>query len=54
MGMANLPAHLAEPEYAVALGGLMYAYRSRLSRNGVAETGFRAKLRSLFQTASVL
>jgi cell division protein FtsA len=53
-GMANLPAHLAEPEYAVALGGLMYAYRSRLSRSGVAETGFRAKLRSLFQTASVL
>jgi cell division protein FtsA len=54
MGIANLPAHLAEPEYAVALGGLMYAYRSRLSRGGVAETGFRAKLRSLFQTASVL
>ena len=53
-GMANLPSHLAEPEYAVALGGLMYAYRSRLSRSGVAETGFRAKLRSLFQTASVL
>lgn len=53
-GMANLPAHLAEPEYAVALGGLMYAYRSRLSRSGMAETGFRAKLRSLFQTASVL
>jgi cell division protein FtsA len=53
-GMANLPAHIAEPEYAVALGGLMYAYRSRLSRNGVTETGFRAKLRSLFQTASVL
>jgi cell division protein FtsA len=54
MGMANLPAHLAEPEYAVALGGLMYTYRSRLSRGGMAETGFRAKLRSLFQTASVL
>jgi cell division protein FtsA len=54
MGMANLPAHLAEPEYAVALGGLMYAYRSRLSRGGMADTGFRAKLRSLFQTASVL
>lgn len=54
MGIANLPAHLAEPEYAVALGALMYAYRSRLSRGGVAETGFRAKLRSLFQTASVL
>jgi cell division protein FtsA len=52
--IANLPAHLAEPEYAVALGGLMYAYRSRLSRGGQAETGFRAKLRSLFQTASVL
>jgi cell division protein FtsA len=54
LGIANLPAHLAEPEYAVALGGLMYAYRSRLSRGGQAETGFRAKLRSLFQTASVL
>lgn len=51
--IAGLPAHLAEPEYAVALGGLMYAYRSRLMRNSMGETGFRAKLRSLFQTASV-
>jgi cell division protein FtsA len=52
--IANLPAHLAEPEYAVALGGLMYAYRSRMMRGGQSENGFRAKLRSLFQTASVL
>jgi cell division protein FtsA len=51
--ISNLPAHLAEPEYSVVLGGLMYAYRSRLLRSGQAETGFRAKLRSLFQTASV-
>jgi cell division protein FtsA len=52
--LSNLPSHLAEPEYAVALGGLMYAYRSRMMRGGQSETGFRAKLRSLFQTASVL
>lgn len=51
--MANLPSHLVEPEYAAVLGGLMYAYRSRMMRSGQAETGFRAKLRSLFQTASV-
>lgn len=52
--IANLPSHLAEPEYAVALGGLMYAYRSRMMRGGQSENGLRAKLRSLFQTASVL
>jgi cell division protein FtsA len=52
--VANLPSHLAEPEYAVALGGLMYAYRSRMMRGGQSENGLRAKLRSLFQTASVL
>jgi cell division protein FtsA len=51
--ISNLPSHLAEPEYSVVLGGLMYAYRSRLVRSGQAETGFKAKLRSLFQTASV-
>jgi cell division protein FtsA len=51
--MANLPSHLVEPEYAAVLGGLMYAYRSRMMRTGQAETGLRAKLRSLFQTASV-
>jgi cell division protein FtsA len=54
IGISNLPSHLAEPEYAVALGGLMYAHRSRMMRGGVSENGFRAKLRALFQTASVL
>jgi cell division protein FtsA len=54
IGIANLPSHLAEPEYAVALGGLMYAHRSRIMRGGISENGFRAKLRALFQTASVL
>jgi hypothetical protein len=32
----------------------MYAHRSRMMRGGVSENGFRAKLRALFQTASVL
>lgn len=51
--ISNLPAHLVEPEYAVAIGAAMYAYRSRLVRTGQEETGLKAKLRSLFQTASI-
>jgi cell division protein FtsA len=51
--IAKLPASLAEPEYASAIGALMYAQRSRMARTSPDQNGFKAKLRSLFQSASM-
>ncbi|HEX8984038.1 MAG TPA: cell division protein FtsA, partial [Bryobacteraceae bacterium] len=50
-GPAALPkmsAELGEPEYAAAIGLVLYAYRSRLARPGTEPTGLRSKLRALF------
>jgi cell division protein FtsA len=51
--ISKLPASLAEPEYSAAVGALMYTYRSRLARSGPEQNGFKAKIRSLFQSASM-
>jgi len=51
MPLSRMPVSLAEPEHAVALGTLMYAHRSRVARAAPQETGFKAKLKALFQSA---
>jgi cell division protein FtsA len=51
--VSKLPASLAEPEYSTAIGALMYAHRSRMARSGPEQSGFKARLRSLFQSASM-
>lgn len=48
--LSKLPVHLADPEYACAVGAIMYAHRSRVARNA-PEQGFRARIKSLFQIA---
>jgi cell division protein FtsA len=48
--LSKLPVHLADPEYATAVGAIMYAHRSRVARSA-PENGFRAKLKALFQIA---
>jgi cell division protein FtsA len=45
--LAKLPVDLAVPEYSVALGLLLYGYRSRLGRVS-PEQGLTAKLKALF------
>lgn len=49
--LAKMPVNLLEPEYATAIGGLMYAYRSRVARATPAEQTFKEKLKALFQIA---
>jgi cell division protein FtsA len=51
--VSKLPATLAEPEYSTAIGALMYAHRSRMARSGPEQSGFKARIRSLFQSASM-
>ncbi|HUS19775.1 MAG TPA: cell division protein FtsA [Terriglobales bacterium] len=51
MPLSRMPVTLAEPEYAVALGTLMYAHRSRVARSVPQETGLKAKLKAFFQSA---
>lgn len=51
MPLSRMPVTLAEPEFAVALGTLMYAHRSRMARALPQETGIRAKIKALFQSA---
>jgi len=46
--IAKLPADLATPEFATAIGLLLYAYRSRMARGGPEPNGFKSKLRGLF------
>jgi cell division protein FtsA len=44
--LARLPVELLAPEYSVALGLLLYSYRSRMAR-GAQEQGLTAKLKAL-------
>lgn len=45
--IAKMPPKLAEPEYATALGLVIYAHRARMAR-GLQEVGWSSKLRALF------
>lgn len=49
--LSKMPATLAEPEFAVAIGSIMYAHRSRVARTGPEDSGIKAKLKQLFQIA---
>jgi len=51
LGMAKLPAFLAEPEFSVALGLIFYAHRSRVLK-GKEDTSITAKLRAMFAKSS--
>ena len=46
--IAKLPAGLAEPEFATAIGMVLYGYRARLANGTQGSDGFRAKLKALF------
>ena len=50
--MAKLPAELAQPEYAAAIGMISYGNRSRYARKK-DESGLSGKLRSFFARASM-
>jgi cell division protein FtsA len=45
--LARMPASLAEPEFATAIGLILYGYRAHMA-HGPQEQGLTAKLRSLF------
>ncbi len=45
--MAKMPALLAEPEFATALGMVYYGHRARLAR-GLQEPGFGSRMKALF------
>jgi len=45
--LAKMPAALAEPEFATAIGLVLYGHRARLAR-GAREASIGAKLKSLF------
>ncbi len=45
--MARMPALLAEPEFATALGMVYYGHRARLAR-GLQEPGFGSRMKALF------
>ncbi|HEX6503266.1 MAG TPA: cell division protein FtsA [Terriglobales bacterium] len=45
--LAKMPAMLAEPEFATALGILYYAHRARIAR-GIQDERWSSKLKSLF------
>jgi len=51
--ISKLPASLAEPEYSVAIGALMYTHRVRLARTRPGDNGFSSKLRALLKSASM-
>jgi cell division protein FtsA len=46
--LPKMPAELAEPEYAVAIGLVLYAYRSRSGRPGGEPTTLGSRLKSFF------
>ncbi len=46
--ISKLPASLAEPEFATAIGMVLYGYRARLAHGAHSSDGFGAKLRSFF------
>jgi len=45
--LARMPAELAQPEFATAIGTILYAYRLRMSQS-MQEQGLGARLRGLF------
>ena len=45
--LSRMPAELARPEYAAAIGMLLYTHRTQIRRAG-EERGLKAKLRSIF------
>ena len=45
--LSRMPAELARPEYAAAIGMLLYTHRTQIRRMG-EERGLKAKLRSIF------
>jgi cell division protein FtsA len=49
--IARMPALLADPEFATAVGSLMYVNRSRVARSGPGQMGLREKIKALFQSA---
>jgi cell division protein FtsA len=49
--MSRMPASLAEPEFTAAIGGLMYAHRSRAARSSPEQAGLKARIKALFQSA---
>ena len=51
--ISKLPASLAEPEYADAIGALMYTHRVRLARTRPGENGFAGKIRAMLKSASM-
>ena len=46
--IAKLPAALAEPEFATAIGMVLYGYRARLAHGPHGSDGLGAKLKALF------
>jgi cell division protein FtsA len=45
--LSNMPGDMASPSYATAIGLLLYAHRTRVSR-AAEKNGLRARLRSIF------
>jgi cell division protein FtsA len=46
--ISKLPASLAEPEFATAIGMVLYGYRARLAHGPHGNDGLGAKLKALF------
>src|SRR4051812_44759547 len=49
--IAKLPPALSAPEYAAAVGALVYAHRSRMARAVPIQNSLTARIKSLFQSA---
>ena len=45
--LSRMPQELVKPEYAAAIGMLLYTHRTQIRRMG-EERGLKAKLRSIF------
>ena len=46
--LAKMPVELAEPEFATAIGLVLYGYRARMAHGGAADGSITQKLRALF------
>jgi cell division protein FtsA len=49
--LSRMPGSLAQPEFTTAIGGMMYAHRSRAARSSPEQIGIRARIKSMFQSA---
>lgn len=49
--ISKMPSQLLDPEFSVAVGGLMYSHRSRVARLSPSQMGFRERLKAMFQIA---